>query len=168
MNMRYIKKPKTKTPKSPLTILYDDREKAPWTFISDYWPMERKRLKVGDYIIKGFEDKFTLEKKSGILEILTDLSAPSRARFERFLEKLSAYPIKCIIVEETLSKSTIDRALKILYKKSRGKSKLTASTIYYWTAAITTKYNIPIIFVDKHTMKQVVVEVIKAAYQKAN
>lgn len=165
--MRYIKSKKVKPVSNDFTVYFDDRERDPWLFISDYWTLERKRLKVGDYTIQGLENKFTLEKKSGLLEILTNLSAPNRKRFERFLEKLSTYPVKCIIVEEPLTNSGIYSALKILHKKSKGKSRLTASTIYYWTAAISVKYNIPIIFVDKPTLKHIVVEVIKAAYRKA-
>ena len=165
--MRYLKKPKTKTPKSGPTILFDDREHNPWTFISDYWPMERKRLKVGDYTIKGFENRFTLEKKSGLLEILTDLSAPNRKRFERFLEKPSAYPIKCMVVEDPLTNALIYSTLTTLRKKSRGKSRLIASTIYHWTAVITTKYNIPLLFMDKSVVKQTIPIILKMAYQKA-
>lgn len=165
--MRYIKTEKVNPISNDFTILYDDREKNPWTFLEDNWPMKRKRLKVGDYTIQGLEDKIAIEKKSGLQEILTDLSGKKRKPFERFLKRLSDWPVKSIIVEEPLSSNTLYSALTILRKKSKGRSKLTASTVYHWVAVISSKYNIPIIFTDKYILKHVVAETMKIAYQKA-
>lgn len=162
--MRYIKPSKTKSLKNIPTILFDDRERDPWMFISDYWPMERKRLKVGDYTIKGLEEKFAIEKKSGLLEVLTDLSAPSRKRFERFLEKLSKIETKIIIVPEPLTNKTIDKSLKTLHKKSGKRSRLTTKTVTYWTSKITGDYGIPILFLEKSLVKPIVLEIIKGIY----
>jgi ERCC4-type nuclease len=164
--MRY----KTKLRKPVLndfTILYDDREKKHWSFLSEKWMMERTRLKVGDYTIKDFEDKIAIEKKSGIAELITDLSAANRKTFERFLKKLSVYPVKCIIVEQPLTNPGIYSTINILNKKSKGKLRLNAFTIFYWTAVILIEYNIPIIFTDVTSSRQIIPVIFEAAYQKA-
>jgi len=164
--MRYKKKKKT-IPVESLTILYDDREKSPWMFLNGIWKMEKKRLWVGDYTVKGFEDKIAIEKKSGFKELLTNLNGGYRKTFKQFLEKLSTYPIKCIIVEEPLNSLQINSAIKLLQKKSKNRTKLTDETIFYWTGCITIKYNINMIFVEKHLVKRIVPRVIEMAYRKA-
>jgi len=163
--MRYKKKKKSII--SDFTLLRDDREKTPWNFLSEIWPMETKRLWVGDYTIKGFEDKIAIEKKSGIKELLTNLSAPNRETFKQFLEKLSTYQIKCIIVEEPLNSTQIDSVLRFLGKRSKNRVKLTAETIFFWTARIVIEYNIPMIYADKRSVREILPNVIKKAYQKA-
>lgn len=165
--MRYKKKEKVILA-NDFTLLQDDREKRPWTFLSEIWPMETKRLWIGDYTIKGFEDKIAIEKKSGIKELLTNLNGVNRKTFKYFLEKLSTIPIKCIIVEEPLNSSQVYSVVKLLQKKSKNHSKLTADTIFYWTAYITIKYNIPMIYADKYTVKRILPNIIKTAYQKVS
>jgi len=160
--MRYLK-PK-KIPKS-FTIIMDDREKKAWDLP---YKIERKRLKTGDYTIRGFEKVIAIEKKSGLVELLNDLANGYRPTFERFLKRLSKYPVKVIIVEDTLSELSINRALMYIRKKSRGKARLTSRTIYYWCSDIVLKYNIPIIFVGKRAKFDLISEVFRAAYEKAN
>ena len=70
--MRYLKA--KKIPKQ-FTVLMDDREKKAWDLP---YKVERKRLKTGDYTVKGFEDKIAIEKKSGLVELLNDLTAKYR------------------------------------------------------------------------------------------
>ena len=153
---------------SKLTIVHDDREKRPWTFIeSVYGAMEKKRLKCGDYSIKGFEDIVAIEKKSGIGELFADLTGAYRETFKRFLKRLSKYPVKCIIVENGFSDSNINSVLYTLKKKSNGRSKLSHDTMYYWVSEIMCRYGIPILFMDKGTMKKVLPYVFESAYRRA-
>jgi len=160
--MRYLK-PK-KIPKS-FIILCDDREKKPWDLP---YKVERKRLKTGDYTIKGFEDRVAIEKKSGLIELLNDLANDYRPTFERFLKRLSEYPVKVIVVEDTLSELSVSRALTHIRKKSRGKARLTSRTIYYWVADISAKYGIPIVFVGKRAKLDLLPEVFRACFERAN
>ena len=160
--MRYLK---TKKVFGGFTVLYDDREKKTWDLP---YKIEKRRLTTGDYTIKGFEKVIAIEKKSGLIELLNDLANGYRPTFERFLKRLSKYPIKCIVVEDALNNVTIGRALMYIGKKSRGKSRLTAKTINYWTSQISIKYNIPIIFVDKWAMMDLLPEVFRAAFERAN
>jgi len=160
--LRYLKS--KKIPKS-FTVLVDDREKKAWDLP---YKIERKRLKTGDYTIKGFEKIIAIEKKSGLIELLNDLANGYRPTFERFLKRLSKYPIKCIVVEDVLNNVAIDRALMYIRKKSRGRCRLTSKTIYYWAAEISVKYGIPVIFVDKWAMMALLPEVFRAAFERAN
>lgn len=161
--MRYLKK--KKTPKQLPPVLYDKQEKRPWVLP---FKMKRVNLKTGDYTFEGFEDKIAIEKKSGLIELLNDLANGYRPTFERFLKRLSEYPVKVIIVEDTLSELSINRALTHIRRKSGGKARLTAKTIYYWVAEIAAKYGIPIIFVGKRAKMDLLPEIFRASYERAN
>jgi len=160
--MRYLKA--KKIPKQ-FTVLMDDREKKPWDLP---YKVERKRLKTGDYSLVGFENVIAIEKKSGLIELLNDLTADYRNTFEKFLKRLSKYPVKCIIVEDTLSELSISRALMHVRKKSGGRARLTSKSIYYWTAEIAAKYGIPIVFVGKASKAYLLPEIFRAAFEWAN
>jgi hypothetical protein len=162
---RYIKKPPP--PDTNFTIVFDDREKEHWKFLSNTWAMKKKRLACGDYSIEGLENIIAIEKKSGIGELLSNLTGSSRPRFKRFLRRLSAYPIKCIIIEDELRSSSIDSILKTLHHKSNGRSKLTPETIFYWVSEIMHIYGIPILFVDAQTAHKILPFIFESAYKKA-
>lgn len=159
---RYIKRPKRHT--NGFTILVDDREKSPWKLL---YPTEVKRLPVGDYSFKGLEKLVAIEKKSGLVELLNDLTAGYRQTFERFLKRLSAVPVKCIVVDEPLSEWRVHKALKIVKEKSRGKSQLIPRTIYYWLGEMMMTYNIPVLFLDPVTREHVLKEIFRSAFEKA-
>jgi len=163
---RYIKK-KKQLPMN-FNIVYDDREKRPWTFLEkDYGVMKKKRLKCGDYSIEGYEDCIAIEKKSGVGELFANLTGRYRETFKRFLKRLSKYPVKCIIVENGFSDSNINSVLYTLRKKSKNRLQLSDDTMYYWVSEIMCKYSIPILFVDKRTMKKVLPFVFESAYRIA-
>lgn len=159
--MRYIKKPKLEP---NFTILYDKQEKHPWSLP---YPMERVHLATGDYTIKGFEDIIAIEKKSGLLELFSDLAVSYRPTFKRFLHKLSRYPIKCIVVQHPLRIQTLRACVHTLNQKSNGKARMTEETIYYWVAEISLKYDIPILFVDTAVLKSTLPRLFETAYRKA-
>jgi len=160
--MRYLK---TKKVPKQFTVLVDDREKKAWDLS---YKIEKKRLKTGDYTIKGFEKVIAIEKKSGLIELLNDLANGYRNTFERFLKRLSEYPVKVIIVEDTLSELSINRALAHIRHKSRGRARLTSRSIYYWVSEIAIKYGIPIVFVGKRAKIDLLPEIFRAAFERAN
>ena len=160
--MRYLKTKKVSKQLPP--VLYDKQEKRPWVLP---YKIKRANLKTGDYTFEGFEDIIAIEKKSGLIELLNDLANGYRPTFERFLKRLSEYPVKVIVVEDTLSELSIQRALTHVRRKSRGKARLTAKSIYYWTAEISTKYGIPIVFVGKRAKMDLLPEIFRAAYEAA-
>ena len=142
----------------------DDREKQPWNLS---YPTKVKRLEVGDYSFDGLEKLVAIEKKSGLIELLNDLTASYRPTFERFLKRLSKVPVRCIVVGEPLSEWRVHKALKIVKEKSRGKRQSIPRTIYYWLGEMMMTYNIPVLFLDPVTREHVLREVFRAAYAKA-
>jgi len=162
--MRYIK-PKTPSLRD-IVILYDDREKQPWKF--QIFPMKRKRLKTGDYTIEGFEDLIAIEKKSGILELLTNLSGQDRIRFEKTLLRLSKFPFKALVVEDDFTSAP--QALKILQRKSGRIVKVNMTSLNCWLAKITMQYGIPVLFIGPPDMRKddmVLVWLFKIAHEYA-
>ena len=163
--MRYKKKPK---PNKPMTILFDDREKKPWLFLSDLYELKQQRLAVGDYTLEGYEDRIAVEKKSGMGELLSDLTSGYRKTFEKFLIKLSKYPIKVIVVESEFSHNRLLGQIEIMRKRSGGRGRLTSATIYHWTSKIATYYNIPMLFIDKQAVRYIVPTIFELCRQKAD
>ena len=159
--MRYKKKP---AKLKDLTILVDDREKKGWTFLKQSYTIERTRLKTADYTIKGYEDIIAIEKKSGLRELFGNLTSCNRQRFIRFLDRLSKYPIKAIVVDEALSFERMSYHLMLLRKKSN--CGLTPNTIYYWLDRISIYYGIPVIFAGPKSTVQVVEQVFKQAIER--
>ena len=158
--VRYIKQPSD----TRFTIVQDDREKQPWIFSI---PTKIKRLKVGDYTIQGYESIITIEKKSGIGELLNDLAVSYRPTFKRFLAKMQAHPVRVIVVQEELTEYNVKRALKVVVSKSRGRCRLTEQTIYHWVSEITMTYGIPILFLDWRVKDTMLPQLFQAAYKKA-
>lgn len=136
-------------------------------FLKHYgYEMKRVHLKTGDYTIEGYEDKMVIEKKSGLAELLGNLTASYRPTFKRFLARLSEVPIKAIVVEDDLSRVT--SVIKELQSRSNGRSRLTETTVYYWVAQITLHYRIPIIFTgrDWRVQGHIIEHLIKEAYKQ--
>ncbi|KKL07877.1 hypothetical protein LCGC14_2581580, partial [marine sediment metagenome] len=60
--------------KWPITIHWDDREKVGrWHIDHFQFKFVKKRLSVGDYTIKGYEDIIAVERKSGFKELIGNL-----------------------------------------------------------------------------------------------
>ena len=150
-----------------LVILVDDREKQPWD-LSIPLKMERKRLAVGDYTIKGYEKLIAIEKKSGIQELLGNLSGKDRIRFEKFLVRLSKVPFCCLVIEDDYTQAPY--ALKVLQKKSGGICKVNLTSLNCWLAKITFQYGIPVLFIGPPDMRDdmILIWLFKAAYECAS
>ncbi len=147
--MKYLRKnySKSKTKPQSITILVDDRERNPWKINHPDFKFEKCRLKVGDYSIKGLEHKVAIEKKSGIIELISNLSSKDRPRFKKFLHKLSEYDTKCIVIEDSFS--NIELAFRICKK-----THLNPVSIYYWLSVITIKYQIPVLFIGNNKQQR--------------
>ncbi len=159
--MRYIRKPKLSN--GNFTILYDKQEKKPWVLPPQY-PMGRVHLKCGDYTIKGYEDLIAIEKKSGIAELFTDLAVGYRPTFKRFLRRLSKYPIRCIVVEDELSR--VD-AVYYRIKKVAPEMQMTPHTIFYWVEEIILVYCIPVLFLPRNIVIREMEQIFRTAYRRA-
>lgn len=80
-----------------ITAICDTREQLPL----DLSPLRvvRGTLTTGDYSIAGMENIVSLERKS--LDDLLGCIGQDRERFDREVQRLLAYPVRCLIVEST-------------------------------------------------------------------
>ncbi len=81
-------------PADALTVIVDSREQHPWQFAM---PTVAGTLASGDYSLLGLKSVVTIERKS--LSDLLGCIGQERERFEREIQRLLAYPSRCIIVE---------------------------------------------------------------------
>lgn len=81
------------------TIIIDTREQTPLQFGN--LPSERSTLATGDYSIKGFEDHFTVERKS-IADLVQSVTF-ERERFERELVRVRGYDFKRLLIVGTMA-----------------------------------------------------------------
>jgi ERCC4-type nuclease len=137
--MPYLRNKKKSKHKWPITILVDDREKKGWKLNEDKYKTVRIRLAVGDYTIKGYEDRVCVEKKSGLDEFIQNISGAHRERFKRFLTKMSKFEYKILIIEDDLGRTRA--ALNSLKRTS-----LTEDSVYHWVTEIMVKYGITVLF----------------------
>ena len=79
-------------------ILVDTCEQTPLTFAN--CPSETATLATGDYSIMGFEDEFTVERKS--LDDLVGSCTNDRERFERELVRMRGYYFRRLLIVGTV------------------------------------------------------------------
>ena len=85
----------------PFTVCVDTREQAPFAFTSidpfDEIPTQYIALKSGDYSIKGYESRITVERKS-IQDLYGSIGA-DRERFEREMVRLASFEYAAVVIE---------------------------------------------------------------------
>lgn len=86
---------------SPLPIIRDFREQAPFAFSGLPVEVEVGALEAGDYSVRGFERRVAVERKE--LQDLVGCLSGERDRFERELARLRGYDSAAVIVEEPMS-----------------------------------------------------------------
>lgn len=96
-----------KTP--PLTIIEDTREQTPLTSWPEGVQVERAYLPTGDYSVKGWENTFTIERKS-LEDFAGTMMAAYEAntlrpplRFNRELARMRHFDLAAVIVTATAS-----------------------------------------------------------------
>jgi ERCC4-type nuclease len=83
---------------SALTIIEDTREQTPLDFSAfPFVTVERGTLHSGDYSVKGYEERFAVERKS--LADLIGTITHGHARFERELQRLMSFQYAAVVVE---------------------------------------------------------------------
>ncbi len=89
----------------PATVIVDTREQTPFHFLNiDPWPIvpvSHATLKTGDYSMRGYESRLTIERKS-IGDFLGSISA-DRDRFEREFERMAEMEFAAVVIEGELS-----------------------------------------------------------------
>jgi ERCC4-type nuclease len=78
-------------------IIIDTREKLPWLFAPEVAYTLREGLSAGDYSLRGFEDRVSVERKE--LNDLVGTLFFDWVRFKKELRKLAGYELACIAVE---------------------------------------------------------------------
>lgn len=118
-----------------ITIIVDTREQVPYGFERYSVAVDRAALPAGDYSIKGFEDRTTIERKS-LDDLIGCLMGKERGRFERELAKLRAYELKAVVIESNLQ----DLARGRYQSQMKPKSALQSITAFH------IRYGVPFLF----------------------
>ena len=116
-------------------IVIDTREQRGYTFASDrIGGVVHTALPAGDYSLQGYETQIAIERKS--LDDYVQTVVHAQERFARELSLLRAYPRAWIVVEATL-----DDVLQGRYA-----SRAHPQSVLGLTAALMTRYGIPVLF----------------------
>jgi ERCC4-type nuclease len=83
----------------PLRIIIDTREQRPWRFPPEAAVVRRGTLSAGDYALEG-DTAFAIERKS--LDDFIGTTSSGWERFQRELERMGGYAVRCVIVEGAL------------------------------------------------------------------
>ena len=94
---------------NPFTIIADTRENHPFSFrgfkadapyqdLPLLVPIESGTLQTGDYSVKGFERRISVERKSAS-DAYSTFGPQNRDRFERELERLNQMDFAAVVVE---------------------------------------------------------------------
>jgi DNA excision repair protein ERCC-4 len=84
-----------------IRVAIDRREQLPYSFNNSVFEMVPSTLKSGDYSLVGFEDRYTLERKS-LSDLLGSLTQ-GRERFIREMLRVRTYEFSALILECTWS-----------------------------------------------------------------
>ena len=82
-----------------MIILVDHREKRPYNFPGV--ETEEAHLETGDYTVKGFEDRFAVERKS--IDDLTKSVGADRSRFEAEIRRAQTMDEFVVMIDGTRS-----------------------------------------------------------------
>lgn len=122
------------------TLLHDDREKTPWVLPG--FEHGVKRLKFGDYTIKGLEPYIRIERKNSWSEIADNLAtSKGRANLYANIQNLSEVNgVVAIFVE--------DNPLSIPYLRAFSEFATPGSVVDFWHTCWL-KYRVPLMPIGK-------------------
>lgn len=120
--------------KMPLRIIRDSREQAPFAFSSLPVEVEVGALEAGDYSVRGFERRVTVERKA--LQDLVGCLSGDRERFERELARLRGYDAAAVVVE----------APAVALRTGRYLGRLDSGAAWQSVLAFSMRYRMPFIF----------------------
>lgn len=136
--------------KQIITIYQDDREKAPWTedYLGAGFKIIRKRLKTGDYTIRGMEKIVCIEKKSNWAEMVLNVSSKTyRQNFILQLRRMRHFPVRFLVVHGDISKIS---STKVFGNTS-------PTILYGWMLNITLEYGVSLLPVGSRTRARPIV-----------
>lgn len=109
-----------KLPDSTITALIDTREQQPLDLIG--LRTEAATLPTGDYSVLGLEHVVCVERKS--LDDLVACCGRERARFDREVQRLLAYPVRALVIEANWEDIELENWRGSLNSKQVGESLL--------------------------------------------
>ena len=113
-------------------VVVDTREQSPLPFAN--CPTAGGTLATGDYSVQGFEDEFTVERKS--LDDLAGSCTHDRQRFEKELVRMRGYPFRRLLVVGTVEDVEAHRY------RSRAEPKAILASV----TAFEIRYGLPVAF----------------------
>lgn len=142
----------------PFTVIQDSREQLPYEFytvekvtnketgeitsVRHPWNVQRAGLKTGDYSIAGFEEIFTVERKS-----LADfMGCIFTERFDNELKRMAEMPHKAIIIETDLTSA--------MRPENIGRDKIHPNCVLGKLVSYVLNYDVPPILVDSRQLGQ--------------
>ena len=153
--MRFIRQPPAP---QRLQVLQDDRERQGFLLPDTQFLVTIRRLLTADYSFNGLESVVAIEKKSGLGEICSDLSGKSRARFLRFLTRMSRYPVKVILICSNGPNEVYT------IPDYRGSATPLSKTSNYWLSKINMEYGIATLFVGSPLNEELVWSIFQDAW----
>ena len=128
-----------------ITPIVDTREKKPLVFSSNNF--ERpivKKLDAGDYSIAGLEHLVAIERKSTLLEILSNMT---QKRFKDAIKRVAAYEYKIMVCEfDYKDIETFPYSTGISHNVRKRLSRYNAGWITSFLTDIMFEHKIPIIY----------------------
>ena len=140
--------------KEKIVMVVDTREQKPYKFKT--LETEVKCLKAGDYSIKGYEERFSVERKS--LSDFVGSITTGRDRFERELVLLSDMDWAGVVIETDFRSIWGAKLFSKINRKS------ITNTALKWSV----KYDIPFQFVSNRTGGAYTVQAWSEAFVKYN
>ncbi len=119
---------------SPLHIVVDTREQAPFTFTGYPVEVAVAALEAADYSVSGFERRVAVERKS--LQDLVGCLSGERERFERELARLRGYDAAAVVVESPAAD----------LRAGRYRSRLVPASAWQSILAFSMRFRVPFIF----------------------
>ena len=113
------------------TVLRDDREKHGygWYFQEDSDRQKVntvvKRLKTGDYTVKGYEGIFTIERKGSVIEFATNVL---QKRFKEELVRMKDFDYSVVILEFSMNEMALWPRAQNRFIKSKNWARISAKT----------------------------------------
>jgi len=117
----------------PYTVVRDTREQRGWCFN----PMVERTLRGGDYTIEELYRYLRIERKGSFGELAGNLGRKVlRARFEREMQRLQAFPLRFLVVEE--DPSVLDAELTY--------SSIPSASLWRMLMRVQLVYRVPVLF----------------------
>ena len=119
---------------SPLPIVRDSREQAPFAFSGLPVEVSVGALEAGDYSVRGFERSVAVERKA--LQDLVGCLSGERDRFKRELARLQGYDAAAVVVE----------APAVMLRTGRYLGRLDSGAAWQSVLAFSVRFRVPFIF----------------------